>query len=299
MKVKLIINPNAGIQKKSIKKIKQSLFLEKKDEEIKIIVDFFKKQRIKLNISQTKKEGDGIIIASKSSKYNLIIVAGGDGTINEVINGLNYKTKLGIIPTGSENVFAKEMKIPTNIVKACEVIIKKQTKLVDIGIANKNKFVFSCGIGFDAHAITKVKTIMKKFFGKHSYKFAGIKTLFEHRAEKLSIKCDDKQYEGYFAIISNLKKYGGNIILSPNAEVNDGKLDVSIFTKKDFLSNVKYLFGAVRGNISKLQNIKQLQAKKIIVTSKKNVLYHTDAEIKGTTPVSISVLPSKLKLIVP
>ena len=111
MRIKLIINPEAGIQKNTISRIKQNLLLEKKNKTIDTITTFFKERGHKLSVSKTKEPGDATKISKMAKDYDVIIAAGGDGTINEVINGAGKKARIGIIPTGSENVLAKEIKI--------------------------------------------------------------------------------------------------------------------------------------------------------------------------------------------
>ncbi|MBC8501035.1 MAG: diacylglycerol kinase family lipid kinase [DPANN group archaeon] len=301
MKIKLIINPEAGIQKRNLDRIKKNIFLNKEERTERKIEEFFKKKELEIDIAHTKKAGDATNIAKRSKNYDIIIAAGGDGTINEVINGIeNYKTKLGIIPIGSENVVSKELKIPTQINEACNIILKGKTKKIDLGLINNKKFIFVVGIGFDAHAITNVKREVKRLIGKHSYTIAGLKTLFEHKPEELKIKIDNKKEEtGYFAIISNVKRYGGNIKITPEAELDDGYLDLCIFKNRDVWSVMKYVIGVASGQISKLKEIKHYKIKKADIKAKNKVLYHTAAEIGGTTPVKVSVLPRKLEIIVP
>ncbi|MBU0472446.1 MAG: diacylglycerol kinase family lipid kinase [Nanoarchaeota archaeon] len=298
MKVKLIINPTAGIREKNINQLKRKILSEENIE--KQITKFFQDKKWIINISRTKKAGDGTIIARKSKNYNIIIAAGGDGTINEVINGMNINTKLGIIPLGSENVLAKELKISLNIEKACKIIYQNKTKKIDLGIINKKRFIFVAGIGFDADAITKVKPILKKLIGRHAYTVAGLRTLFEHKPEELEITINNKEKEkGYFVIISNVKRYGGNLKITPTAELDDGSLDLCVFKNKDLWSVMKYILGGVSGTMKNVKETKHYKITSAEIKSKKPTLYHTDAEIGGTTPVKIKVIPKKLAVIIP
>jgi len=302
MKIRLIINPYAGIQKKRISKIKENLFLEKENKTEKEIMNFFKKVNLKIDVKRTKKAEHATSIARDSKEYNTIIVAGGDGTINEVINGIkNFKTKIGIIPLGSENVMAKELNIPLKLKKACEIILKGKTKEVDIGVANKKRFIFVSGIGFDAKAISNIRPKLKQLIGKHSYTVAGFKTLFEHQPKELNIKIDNEKeiIKGYFAVVSNTKKYGGNLLITPDAKIDDGFLDLCVFKNKDVLSMMIYLLSARVGQIKSITGIKHYKIKSAKITSKEKVLFHRDAEIGGTTPVNISILPKRIRLFVP
>ncbi|MFH1589989.1 MAG: diacylglycerol kinase family protein [archaeon] len=300
MKIKLIINPAAGIQKKNLVKIKNTILSLKQITPEMKIKNFFEKKGLKIDVEETKKQSDATNIAKKSKNYDIIIAAGGDGTINEVINGMqNHKTKLGIIPLGSENVMAKELNIPLRITNACKTIIKGNTRKIDIGTINNKKFIFVAGVGFDAEAITNVQPILKKLLGGHAYTLAGLKTLFSHKPEELTIIIDGKKEKAYFAIVTNIKTYGAGIVIASNAEMDDGYLDLCLFKNKDLWSVMKYVVGAASGKMSKLKGIEQHKIKKAEITSKKKVSYHTDAEIGGTTPIKIAILKEKLSVIVP
>lgn len=297
MKAKLIINPKAGIHRENIHKVKSALTGMSQGDQIKT---FLSEENIEVDIFETKKSGDATKIAKDVEGYDMVIGAGGDGTVNEVVNGLNnFDVSLGIIPLGSENVFAKELKIPLRIKNSCKVIGKGKTRKVDVGVMNKKRFIFVAGIGFDAHAIKNVRQKVKKILGKHSYTLAGLKTLFEHKPEKIKISFNGKETFGYFAIISNVKRYGGRIKVTPNAKLDDGYLDMCVFKNKDLLSVMRYVMGAASKQMHLTENIERYKIKKGKITCEKPVLYHTDAEIGGKTPVEVDVLAKTLRVVVP
>jgi|FLOH01.1.fsa_nt_gi diacylglycerol kinase (ATP) len=284
MNIKLIFNPEAGNKKIDLNNI----------------IKFFENKKHTIKLFITQKKGDARKFVSKKDSYDTIVIIGGDGTLNEVINGLqNYHVKIGLIPSGTENVLSKELKIPLNVQKACEIIHKGKTITADIGSSNETKFLFVVGVGFDAHAIRNVNTRLKKIFGKHSYKIAAIKTLFQHKAEELTITINKKKTKAYFAIITNIKKYAGNILVAPNAEFNDGQFELCLFKNKDIWSTIKYLTSISSGKLSNNKDMEIYQITTATIESKIPVLYHTDAEIGGTTPLKIKILRQKLNIIVP
>ena len=198
----------------------------------------------------TEKPKHAIKIAydlTSDEKEHNIIVLGGDGTINEVINGIFDfdKTTLGYIPTGSGNDFCRGMKMPKDPVKALDVILKgNKNKSVDIGVVNregrKRKFVVSTGIGYDAAichqvAISKYKKILNKLkLGKLSYVFVAINRLFKDEKVKAEIWVDDNEsqlYKNvYFAAVMNNPYEGGGFKFCPKAKADDGKLNLIVIS---------------------------------------------------------------------
>lgn len=288
-KVKLILNPKAG----------NGIGVAY----IPIIKKLFKDYD--LTVYKTKKKKDATEQAKLSSnKYDIIIAAGGDGTINEVINGLvNSRSSLGIIPIGTGNSFAAELKISLNFIKACQIIKKNKIKKFDLGKANNSYFLLWSGIGFDAHVLDNVQPLLKKILGITAYPLTAFQKLVDYKAPLMSITMDDKiKKNGYFTVISNIKNYGRFFQFSPNADPFDGKLDVCILKKKPtFKKMLEYLMIISKKKKKKNydKDIDHFQAKKIKIDSKEKILIHTDAEIIGTTPVTIIVVPKAVSIIIP
>ncbi len=288
MKYLLIINPNAGKRKPIVKDL----------------LELFKERKRILDIAETKKPGDGIRIAKKAAgKYKAVIAAGGDGTINEVVNGLaGTNTPIGIIPAGTENVLATELKIPKDHKKAGKKILTGKTKTFDLGKAGKRYFTLMAGIGLDAIASHNVefRPTLKKMLGRNAYPIAAIQTYFQYKPKKLRIKLDDQVLPrwGYFAVVGNMKLYGGGLKITAKAKADDGYLDICIFKNKDIVNMLKYFIGArFKHNIEELPNIEYFKVKKIKITTEQKTMVHTDAEIAGTTPINIEAVPKAIKII--
>lgn len=295
----LIINPHACSGRNS--------------QRMKEITDFFAYRKKSLDVAPTQSTRHATELAKKArKKYKIVIAAGGDGTINEVINGLAGGTaRLGIIPIGTENVLAYELGVPTTILNACDVILAGRTKTIDLGLANKRYFVLMAGIGFDAQVASQVRPELKKMLGSMAYPLTGLGTLFRYKPQKLFIKLDNQVMErtGYFVVVGNAKYYGRVISLktftrrsqvTPYADISDGYLDVCIFKNTDLVSMFRYVLEASIGNITTIPHIEYFKAKHIHIRSgKEPVLAHVDCEVIGTTPQDISVAPQVLKVIVP
>ncbi|MBI2147441.1 diacylglycerol kinase family lipid kinase [Candidatus Woesearchaeota archaeon] len=285
MKALLILNPaaNSGKQDRQLKRIRR----------------MFQRRKHVLDIVETTKPNDATRIAKGRKKaYDVIIAGGGDGTINEVINGLAYSsTPLGIIPLGTENVLAQELRIPRNPVKAARRILRCRERCLDLGRANKRYFILMTGIGFDAHVASSVDPLLKKALGSTAYPLTAIKSLFEYDSHEVFVQLDKNTLtRGYFVMVGNSKGYGGRIDPAYNAKLDDGLLDVLVFKSKHTFNMLRYYFGFIFRLHTLFPDVEYRTAKEIRITSKKPVIVHTDCEILGTTPVTITVCPKALRI---
>ena len=310
LKVMLILNPAAGYKRgrmpplgrMNIARLKEVYMPKKSNIEIlKDIENTFAKNKLPIHTYLTKKRMDATRMAKQCvrKRYDIVVAAGGDGTINEVINGLaKSKAKVGIIPLGTANAFAAEFNIPFDIKKACNVIINGKTKTIDLGIANKRYFALCAGIGFDAKTIKNVKLREKKIFGSFAFILAGIRTLFTYKFHRLRCTIDNRiKKRCYHTVVGNGRYYGGLFEVTKNPKIDDSLLDVAIYKGKGFFRMVTYIFGVSFDSKVKHLNVEHFKAKKVRITSKIRTDAHVDAELIGTTPVEIKVVPKALNVI--
>ncbi|MCK5214433.1 MAG: YegS/Rv2252/BmrU family lipid kinase [Candidatus Omnitrophica bacterium] len=310
-KAMIIYNPKAG-QGMSLSPILQDLLgikrrkfeiYQSREDYLKKICEYFRKYDIKAEVSATEYAGHATQISRDCKKkgYDLVVAVGGDGTINEVINGLaGSDVTLGVVPMGTANVFGLEMKLPVEIDAACQVIASGHTKRIDLGQANERYFACMAGIGFDAHVLKKADTKLKKIYGALAYAIVGIAELFTYRFRQIVIKIDDQpiRRKGYFVVVGNGKYYAGDMMFASKADLTDGYLDVCIFKHNNLISVFNYLFGFDRRNIDKHLSMEYFQCKKITIFKKGKHSVHVDAEYLSETPVEIKVCPQALKVAV-
>ena len=156
--------------------------------------------------------------------YKVVVAAGGDGTINEVVNGLaGSDVTLGLLPLGTMNVFAAEMGVPSNRIKRCwEIIEAGHVREVDLARANTRAFVQLAGVGFDAQAVAGVDWAAKKNLGPLSYIISAAKVA-SHKPPELVIECESGSVrKGSFVLIGNGRYYGGRVAVFKGAINNDG-----------------------------------------------------------------------------
>jgi diacylglycerol kinase (ATP) len=258
--------------------------------------------KIKLDIEFTKypKHATKLAEAAKD-KYDLIIAAGGDGTINEVINGMaESKATLVIIPFGSTNVLACALGIPDDPQKAAELITKGKKIKMDLGYAETSNgskyFSMMLDIGLFAQVIKEMAPKFKKRWGRFAYPFRLIKLLFRYKWQKIYVK-HKVESTGYFVIMANIKYYGGEYEIADKASIRDGLLDLVIINRKNPWDIIMLLFSFTTGKLNKFLRKEYYQIKEADIYSHHNMQIQVDGEVLGLTPVSVKIMPKALNVI--
>ncbi len=251
----------------------------------------------------TKKRGDAQASARKSidEGFDRIIVAGGDGTINEVLNGLNESSiPVGIIPLGVSNVLAIELGLPMGVEKACETALNGTVKSVPLGRTNDRYFCLWTGVGFDAEVVCRLNLRLKPYLGKFAYILAGLKLFLKYEPYLIDIITDTGDHlKGYSAIISRSKFYGGRFKLAPEAGINKEEFVLCLFkngTRKDIL---RYVLGVVTGRHLRLRDVVFRKVRSLKITSESRVPVHIDGDCFGELPVEISLKHNAVRLVFP
>jgi YegS/Rv2252/BmrU family lipid kinase len=271
-----------------------------KKEFIKNLLQSGGNNRVKILV--TKRRGEATYLARNSIEEGceIILAAGGDGTINEIVNAVvGGNVKMGIIPLGISNVFARSLNLPLEITKSVEVVLKGTVRKVDVGKTDSRLFVLMTGAGLDAYAVHRANLKLKKWLGKWVYGFAGFVHYPEYTHREIKVFIDGyERSRGFHVIVANSPLYGGSYRIAPDAKLDDGFLDVCIFTKKGPLHDLRYVYGVITGTHFKFPDVKVLKAKKIRLEGEE-VPYHLDSEPIGKLPVDIEVIPKALDVIVP
>ncbi len=268
--------------------------------------NFLKTRGYKVEVLFTEKKGSAEILAREAIKElpSLIIAAGGDGTFNEVINGIaGSEIPMAILPLGTTNVLAKEIGIPENVEGAMEIAVGSPPKTVSIGKVSvirhsslvTRHFCLMAGIGFDGDAVFGINETLKKISGKGAYIYSGIKALFRFEPDELTFNIDGKTYSGYSAIIGNVAKYGGNFKVTPDARLTDPTLYICLFKGKKRLDIFRYVFGIATGSHLRFKDVQYLKAERIQVDG--NAHIQIDGDYFGMTPAKVEVATNTLRLV--
>jgi diacylglycerol kinase (ATP) len=248
----------------------------------------------------TSRPGETAALARQLAQegHSTIVAAGGDGTINEVINGIaGLDISLGILPTGTMNILACELGLPTTQLEQCwEIIQSGFTRSIDLAMANDQYFVQLAGIGLDALAVRETDLNMRKTIGPISYIFAAAQ-IIGRPAPRLEICFNEREtMGGCFVLVGNGRFYGGPLSFFPNAKNDDGLLDVLVFKHQGYLDIIRYLQGILIGNHADFADIEYRQIHSLRVISDRRVPVEIDGEVSFHTPVHFRVGPSKLRV---
>lgn len=242
-----------------------------------------------------------------AEKEPVVLAAGGDGTLNAVIMGLmGSETALGVLPTGTMNVFAREMGIPvptlqrSNLNLALEVIKGGHITEVDLFRANDQAFIQMAGIGFDAQVIEDTTIESKKLLGPLAYLMNAVKLLGDNPPKMKLICSDGREVEGVAVLAGNGELYGGQVRLFPKADNNDGLLDILVFKE----SGYKFVVDSLKGIAGVLDLVKSgveyVQAAEFKVVADRDVPIEVDGEYLGRhKEVNFSSTGFKLKVLAP
>lgn len=189
--------------------------------------------RVELFLTGARGDAARAAAEAKSGGFDLVVAAGGDGTLNEVINGLAPSSiPLAFIPLGTTNVFALEADIPFDIAAACRIALNGSPTPICLGRAGDSRFLLMAGAGFDAEVVHRVDLRLKRRLGKLAYLVSALRVFFEHPPEPLEIVLEDgSQRTGYGLIIGNGRLYGGRFSITPGAALTDDQFEVCLLQR--------------------------------------------------------------------
>ncbi len=287
-KILFIINPISGVSKK--KKLETAIARK---------ID---NKQYDWSIAYTQYAKHAIEIAKNAAgkNFDIVAVAGGDGTVNEAAQALkNSETSLAIIPVGSGNGLARYLNIPLNIEKSIAIINTGKIQYIDTVSANNKIFVSIAGVGFDALVADKIKNV--KIRGLFGYGRIIMKEFINFKPKKYTIQLDNNNEfntEAMMINIANSNQFGYGVPLAPNASIDDGILDIFITRKppifKTLIVGIKYF---IRHNSKYVHSYK---AKSLLIKHEHPLIMNIDGEaIWMTKEISITVHPKSLKVITP
>lgn len=278
---------------------------------IKYIRTLLRNKNIENEFTITNAPGHATAIANNlKESADTIVAIGGDGTINEIINGIiNSKIKLGIIPLGSGNDFARSLNIPNKIDEAIDVILNNKTICIDIGKVKTNRlnqehnerfFINSIGIGFDATVAIESKKI-NFLRGIPLYLTAVIRSMIKYKTPNFLLNIDNFITKSkYFLIaIGNGISSGGGFKLTPDAKLNDSKLDVCYVEDLNIFKIIKMLPSSIKGTHRRYKEVHYKKAEHLKIFSNNNFNVHADGEIVGynVNNVEVKIIPNQIQVI--
>jgi diacylglycerol kinase (ATP) len=234
--------------------------------------------------------------------YERIVAAGGDGTINEIVNGIagHSNIALGVLPLGTMNVFATELGLPVNDLPGCWKIIQgNKTHRVDLPRANRKHFVQLAGVGLDAQAVKETSRAFKRNFGPLSYLISAVQ-IASRIPPVLQIESEEAVTgEGSFVLVGNGRLYGGRFPFFKQAVMDDGLLDVIVFKRLNYVDIIRYLQDVVFTPQISSPEVEYFQTKWLRVSSEEVVPVEIDGELVGNCPVEFNIRAGGLRVLTP
>jgi diacylglycerol kinase (ATP) len=313
-KVLVVFNPQAG----------QALALRSA---IDRAMELWQTQGWQVSLEPTQCAGDGtrIAAAAAAAKFDIVVAVGGDGTVNEVMNGLvNTETALGVLPAGTVNIWAREMGLPMDIPKSALELLKATWRKIDVGRAQTIKpklgfigrrrkarrkllpgidryFLLMAGIGFDAAVTAGLNPAEKKYLGAIAYVKQGIQLFWKYKGSPLTIYLDGQRMRGriLLAVVGNSQLYGGVMKFTMHALVDDGLLDVCLVKGHSMLKAPLRLLSILFRRHQQDDRIEYHRVRQIQFLSRKPVPIQIDGDYLGTTPIRLDIVPQSLWVLVP
>jgi YegS/Rv2252/BmrU family lipid kinase len=265
-------------------------------------------------LKATAAPGDARRLAAEAvgEGFDLIIAAGGDGTVNEALNGIGdapdgfARARLGVLPLGTVNVFARELKMPLRIERAWDVLQRGREMRIDLprvefsanGIRQQRYFVQLAGAGMDARAIELVDWGHKKKIGPLAYLIAGLKALREQKPN-IIVRAEGREIRGELVLIGNGRLYGGPLAVFPPADLQDGLLEMCVFPRVNWRIFLRCLPDFIARQRVPECVVQRVRAAAFELDGDPPAAFELDGEWVGRLPATFSVGREKLRVIVP
>jgi YegS/Rv2252/BmrU family lipid kinase len=251
----------------------------------------------------TGTKGDGLkAAASAAGDCAAVCAVGGDGTMNEVLNGIaETDTPLAVLPAGLSNVLALELGITPEPDRIAEAIAKGSSTEIDLCHASDRYFIAMGGAGWDAHIVHSIASSRKSPLGFPGYVVPIARSLVTYTFPNIEVTLDGKiiTKKAGMVVVGNVKYYGGPFKITTRADFADGLLDVYIIERATRLQMLKLFAGVLWGDHTRHGNATYLTGRKLELASKGDVPVHIDGEAAGHLPKTFEVTGRKKRVIVP
>jgi YegS/Rv2252/BmrU family lipid kinase len=265
-------------------------------------------------LKPTLAAGMGRVLAAQAvtEGFDTIAAAGGDGTVNEVLNGIGdapdgfARARLAVLPLGTINVFARELGVPIRLHRSWEIIRRGRETEIDLprvefvnqGRTEHRYFAQLAGSGVDSRAVELVDWQQKRTFGFFAYAVAAFRAMREH-ALPIQMSAGNETVSGEQVLLGNGRFYAGPLVAFPQADMRDGLLDVCLYPQVKWTTVIACAWGIATGRLSRMGGARHFQSESITLTSPKRAPLELDGEPVGELPATFSVCRRALRVVVP
>jgi len=242
-----------------------------------------------------------------ASVVDVIVAVGGDGTMNEVVNGIAQGSadpgscaSLGIVPAGTVNVLALELGLSPDVERACDIIAAQKTTLLDLGDINSRKFVLMTGAGIDALTVKNIDPRAKRRYKELAFVGTGLRRGFAAPPPQFCVRVDGHAYRSTFFVAGNCRYYAGHLGITTAADPSDGLLDLVIFAGTTRTSLAVFWLEVLSGRHLRDPNVVHLRAEGAeLMPIDETIWFQTDGELAGKLPATVKIQPRALRVLVP
>ncbi|MFQ5534683.1 MAG: diacylglycerol/lipid kinase family protein [Sphingomonadales bacterium] len=258
-------------------------------------------QACSVTVRETAARGDGERLArqaAKSGAFDVVVAVGGDGTINEVANGLHGSSApLGIIPAGTANVLALELGIGTSPRRVADIIAHGEPRPIWPGVANGKLFLAMASCGFDGRVLGGVSLAVKRRVGKGAYVWSGIQTWFAGDTPTIDVAVNGKSLGGGWVIVANTRRYAGRFVLAPDADPFEPGFQLVTLPGRSRTDMARYIVALLLGRLARLRDVSVIEAKELRIEGPPGELFEIDGDEAGHLPLDIAVAMEPLMLL--
>ncbi|MEM7224431.1 MAG: diacylglycerol kinase family protein [Pseudomonadota bacterium] len=236
---------------------------------------------------------------------DVVVAAGGDGTINEVVNGLLDATRyepplpLAVLPLGTANVLAHELGLPRRAGQLARAIATGAIRPVGLGRVDQRYFLSMIGVGFDAQVVASVDLALKRRLGKAAYVIESVRQLISFRSPGYRLTIADTSHRAASAIVTRGRFYGGRFVCAPQASLFSPRFQLCRFTRSGPWNVIRYGALLVLGRLPKAADFKIEGAERLTIEGPEGDPVQGDGDLIGRLPVTVELVPDALNLVVP
>ena len=253
-------------------------------------------------IRETAAPGDAVVMAREAALEgaDTVVVVGGDGTMNEVADGLaGSATRLAFVPHGTGNVFAREFSLPASVEGCLDLLSSGKTISVRMAMANDRRFVLLASAGFDAEVVERMNSRQKNLLGIAAYVLCGARHILRSQPTLWLEFPGRERVEAQAAIVARGKKYGGNVTIAPGGDISGETFQVIALLRKGRLSIAKFALDALRGKHVASRHVLVRESPSLFVRCAIPSACQVDGEYLGPLPVRFTVTDDLLRIVVP
>jgi YegS/Rv2252/BmrU family lipid kinase len=249
-----------------------------------------------------REAGERVRQRESEGELDRIVVAGGDGTVNDVLNGLADPSRVPLahLAYGTANMLARELGIPRDPDALAALVEGGACRRLDLGHAGARRFLLVASCGFDAMVTQAISRTRRGTLGYPGYARPILKALRRYSAPQLRVSVDgDEPLSGALTIVSNIRNYGGIFAVADRARPDSGVLDVCVFSGERVADLVRYVFAAATRRVSRLPDVRYRTGRRIVIEALEPTAVQIDGDYRGTTPLTLEVEPSVVPVLTP